>query len=257
MFFPKKSVRCLCVFFVGMMWAASAYAFQQNIPILLYHHINTLPVHMSKAMRRWSLSTERFKSQLDWVKTHDFHPVTMEQLIAHIRHGADLPPKPIVLTFDDGLKEHYSVVFPILEKYHYVGTFFIITDSVGHSAFMKWPQILQMSAAGMDIEAHTLTHPNLSTLPHEQAQVEITGSKEILERHLKKAVTVFAYPYGCYNDDTIAITKAAGFEGAARVSGINDGYVYRADQSFTLERFAIEGNESLDYLAHIKGFDSK
>ena len=122
---------------------------------------------------------------------------------------------------------------------------------------MNWKQILEMSDAGMDIEAHTLTHPDLSTLSHEQAAYEIAGSKRILERHLKKPVTVLAYPYGCYNDDTIAITKAAGFEGAARVSGINDGYLYRADQSYTLERFAIEGNENLDYLAHIKGFDSK
>jgi peptidoglycan/xylan/chitin deacetylase (PgdA/CDA1 family) len=229
----------------------------QNIPILAYHHINILPVHMSRAMRRWSLSPQKFESQLDWIEDHGFRTITMEQLIAHMKHGLDLPDKPIVLTFDDGLKEHYSVVFPILKKYHFVGTFFIITDSVGHSAFMNWKQILQMSAAGMDIEAHTLTHPDLSTVPLTQAQDEIAGSKKILERHLNKSVTVFAYPYGCYNEDVIKITRAAGYEGAVRVSGINDGYLYRADQSFTLERYAIEGNEDLGYLAHVKGFDSK
>lgn len=243
-----------CIRDVG---GGDASANEQFTPILLYHHINVLPAHMSRAMRRWSLSPQKFESQLDWVENHGFHTVTMEQLIDHLKHGLNLPPKPIVLSFDDGLKEHYSVVLPILKKYHFVGTFFIITDSVGHSAFMNWKQILEMRDDGMDIEAHTLTHPDLSALPHEQAFYEIAGSKAILERHLNKPVTVLAYPYGCYNDDTIAIAKAAGFEGAARVSGINDGYLYRADQSYTLERFAIEGNENLDYLAHIKGFDSK
>ena len=251
------TARSLCVLILCMVFGGDVSANQQFTPILLYHHINVLPAHMSKAMRRWSLSPEKFESQLDWVEGHGFHTVTMEQLIDHLKHGLALPPKPIVLSFDDGLKEHYSVVFPILKKYHLVGTFFIITDSVGHSAFMNWKQILEMRDDGMDIEAHTLTHPNLSTLSHEEAVNEILGSKEILERHLKKPVPVLAYPYGCYNDDTIAIAKAAGFEGAARVSGINIGYLYRADQSYTLERFAIEGNESLDYLAHIKGFDSK
>lgn len=112
-----------------------------------------------------------------------------------------------------------------------------------------------MSAAGMDIQAHTLTHPKLSTLSHEQAEYEIRGSKKILERHLNKPVTVLAYPYGSYNEDVIAITKSAGYEGAVTVSGWNDGYLYRADRSYTLVRYAIEGGDNLDCIAHIKGFE--
>jgi peptidoglycan/xylan/chitin deacetylase (PgdA/CDA1 family) len=181
----------------------------------------------------------------------------MEQLIGHLKHGLVLPAKPIILSFDDGLKDDYTVVFPILKKHDFVGTFFVITDSVGHSAFMNWKQILEMSAAGMDIQAHTVTHPRLTAVSHEVAVQEIVESKKILENHLKKPVTVLAYPYGCYNDDVIAITKAAGYEGAATVSGLNDGYVFRADRSYTLDRYAIEGNENLEYLAHVKGFDSK
>ncbi len=260
MFVAYRTARLLCALMVGIVWGGSVYGFpvkEQNTPILLYHHVNVLPAHMSKAMRRWSLSPQKFEAQMDWVAAHGFHTITMEQLIRHLKHGLALPPKPIVLSFDDGWKDHYSVVFPILKKHDFVGTFFIITDSVGHSAFMNWKQILRMSAAGMDIQAHTLTHPRLSTLPHEEAQHEIVESKRILEKHLNKPVTVLAYPYGCYNDDVIAIAKAAGFEGAATVSGLNGGYLFRADQSYTLERYAIEGGDNLEYIAHIKGFDSK
>lgn len=141
-----------------------------------------------------------------------------------------------------------------MKKHDFVATFFIITDSVGHSAFMNWDQILQMSAAGMDIEGHTITHPKLPAVSHDQAEHEIADSKKILEHHLNKPVTVLAYPYGSYNEDVIDITKAAGYEGAATISGLNDGYLFRADQSYTLDRYAIEGGENLEDLAHAKGF---
>ena len=252
-----NTARCLCILIISMVFGGSVHGYQMRTPILLYHHVNVLPAHMSKAMRRWSMSPDQFKAQLDWVSTHGFHTITMEELIGHLKHRLALPYKPIVLSFDDGLKEHYSVVYPILKEHHFVATFFIITGSVGHSAFMDWKQIRQMSADGMDIEAHTLTHPDLAILPYQQAQDEIVGSKRILERHLNKSVTVLAYPYGCYNEDVVAITRAAGYEGAVSVSGINDGYLFRADESFTLQRYAIEGGEDLGYLAHLKGFDSK
>ena len=109
----------------------------------------------------------------------------------------------------------------------------------------------------MDIEAHTLTHPDLSKLTHEQAVLEITKSKILLENQLNKPVTILAYPFGCYNEDVMAVTKAAGYEAAAAVSGINKGYLFRKDKSYALERYAIEGNEDLGWLAHVKGFDTK
>jgi len=243
--------RWLCILMLILAGSSGAYA---NTPILLYHHFQPITSHMSKSMRRWSISPDKFKSQLDWVSSHGFHTITMEELVGHLKHHLPLPLKPIVLSFDDGWKEHYTIVYPLLKKYHYVGTFFIITDSVGHSAYMNWGQIHQLAADGMDIEAHTVTHPHLSALKHAEAQKEIVESKRVLEERLHKPVTVLAYPFGSYNEDTIAITKAAGFEAAATV-GLNDGYIYRADDSYTLVRYALEGGDSLEYLAYAKGFD--
>ena len=99
---------------------------QQNIPILLYHHISVLPAHASKSLRRWTLSPETFDDQMDWVKTHGFHTITMDQLFEHMTHGLSLPPNPIVISFDDGLKDHYERAYPELKKLHFVATFFII-----------------------------------------------------------------------------------------------------------------------------------
>jgi len=268
MFLTCGIARLLCALTVCMMAISSVYGSpvrdgetalvrQQNIPILLYHHVNVFSPNESRALRRWSLSSEKLEAQMDWVEAHRFSPITMQELIGHLKHGLALPSKPIVISFDDGLEEHYSVVFPILKKHKFVATFFIITGSVGHLGFMNWGQILQMSAAGMDIQAHTMTHPDLSVLSHEEAYDEIVGSKRILEKKLNKQVAILAYPFGCYNEDVIAIARAAGFEGAATVRGVNDGYIFRRDRSYTLERYAIERGETLDYLAHSKGFDSK
>jgi peptidoglycan/xylan/chitin deacetylase (PgdA/CDA1 family) len=268
MFFARRTTRFLCVLMLGMSLAGCSPAFsrrvtpdaaakKENVPMLLYHHIEDVPATASVAKQRWSLSPKKFEAQLDWISARGFHPVTMEQWIAHVKHGQSLPAKPIVLSFDDGWKEHYAVVFPALKKRNFAGTFFIITDSVGHSAYVNWEQLQEMSASGMDIQSHALTHSRLSTLPPEKALREILDSKKILENRLNKPVVLLAYPYGSYDDDVIAAAKAAGLEGAATISGLNGGYLLRADQSYTLVRYAIESNDDLAGIARLKGFDQK
>ena len=145
------------------------------------------------------------------------------------------------------LKDHYTVAYPVLKKHHFIGTIFY--HNRRGCAFplpCEMDADPEVSANGMDIEAHTLTHPNLASVPHAQAVHEGTDSKGFLEEHLNKKIAVLAYPYGRYTEDVIAVTKQAGYEGAVSVC-FNDGYLYRADQSFTLPRYAIEGGESLDY----------
>lgn len=225
---------------------------QANIPILLYHHIAELPDGASRAQRRWTLSPKKFANQMRWITEHGFHPVTMAQLNGFLKHGLQLPVKPIVISFDDGWKDQYRDAFPILKKYNFSATFFIITDSVGHSAYMNWDQVSELSDSGMDIEPHSRTHPRLSMLSSEQAWREIYDSKIILENHLHKPATVFAYPFGSGGDKVISLIKEAGFDTAVAVDGLNGGYIFRADQSYTLSRYAVEGEDNLENIAQLK-----
>ncbi len=218
----------------------------QRVPILLYHHLQDLPDTASPILRRWTLSPKALDSQVRGLTERGFHAITMAQLVAHLKHQQPLPSKPIVLTFDDGWRDHYEVAFPILRKYNSTGTFFIITDSVGHSAYMNWGQIRKMAAAGMDIEAHSVTHPKLTEISKEEAFNEILRSKQDLENHLHQPITVFAYPFGVYNDRVIDLVKRAGFDGAAAVNGMNVGYIYRADESYTLFRKVVMSYETPD-----------
>ena len=224
-----------------------------NVPILLYHHIDDLAVGASAARRRWTISPKRFEAQMDWVAARGFHTITIEQLSRHLKYGDVLPHQPIVITFDDGWRDHYSVALPILLKHGFVGTFFIISDSVGHSVYMDWDQIKALAKAGMDIQSHTVTHPNLSVLPVGQVRREIINSKKTIEDHLHKPVTVLAYPFGKYDDAVITAAREAGMEGAVTVSGMNGGYILRSDRTYTLDRYAVENGETLEDIFKAKG----
>jgi len=221
---------------------------QADIPILLYHRIDQLPACATSAQRRWTLSPEKFEAQMRWVFEQGFHPVTLMQVSKHVKCGLPLPVKPIVISFDDGYKDQYNNAVPILKKYRIPATFFIITDSVGHSAYMNWDQVKELSDFGMDMESHTLTHTRLSNAPRQQAWQEIVNSKKILEKHLGKSVSILSYPYGSYGEDTIAMTRDAGYETAVTVK-LNGGYIYRADTSYVISRYAVEGDEDSDSIA--------
>jgi peptidoglycan/xylan/chitin deacetylase (PgdA/CDA1 family) len=243
--------RSLLLFLMGVLPIAGTATAEaaQKIPILLYHHLQDLSPKASPLLRAWTLSPGKLDSQVGWLVGHGFHTITMAQLVAHLKHRRPLPDKPIVLTFDDGWRDHYEVAFPILRKYKCVATFFIITDGVGHSAYMNWGQIRQMALAGMDMEAHSLTHPKLTKIPPQEAYREIWQSKQSLESQLHRPVTIFAYPFGAYNDSIIGMVRHAGFEAAAAVSGMNGSYIYRADETYTLFRKVVMNYESLDHFA--------
>ena|GEM_PF-476504 len=262
MFFLRKIVRSLNILIISILMAGCVHAraLERNVvqtqkaqvPILLYHHIAQLPDDASPAQKRWTLTPEKFDDQMHWIAEHGFYPVTMAQLSARLKDGLPLPSKPIVISFDDGWKDQYKNAFPILKKYNFKATFFIITDSVGHSAYMDWGEVSKISDAGMDIELHSRTHARLPALSAEKARKEIEDSKKILESHIKKPVSVFAYPYGSYDDEIISLVKDAGLDAAVTVSGLNGGYLFRGNQSYTLSRYAIEGSDKLEHVSQLK-----
>jgi peptidoglycan/xylan/chitin deacetylase (PgdA/CDA1 family) len=220
-----------------------------RVPILLYHHIQDLPSDASDSLRRWTLTPDQFVEHMEWVAQQGFDVITMAQMNEHLKHGTPLPAHPIILTFDDGWKDNYTAVLPILRKYRFPATFFITTESVGHSAFVTWEELKVMSEAGMDIQAHSVTHPHLTKLKDAAVRREIEDSKKAIESPLGTAVVVFAYPFGSYSEKIISMVKDAGYESATIVSGSNLGYLYREDRSYTLSRIAIEGDMTLEDLA--------
>ncbi len=218
------------------------------VPILMYHHLGDLGANASESDRTWTVAPRNFEAQMAWLAAQGFHTITFPQLVAFFKRGQALPARPVIITFDDGWREGYAIAFPILLKYRLAATFFVYTSAIGHSQSLTWEQISEMSAAGMEIESHTLTHPHLRTMPAEEAYKEIADSRAVLEKRLGKKVTTFNYPFGEYDAAVADLVKRAGFESAVT---INPGFKQRAEDIFSLRRNRVTYRTTLEDLSKL------
>lgn len=207
-----------------------------TVPILVYHHIDS---HRGI----YYVSSNRFEQELTYLVGNDYHAISMANYADFLEHGTALPNKPVVLTFDDGYADAYTNVYPLLKTYHLSGTFYIITGKVGQPGYLTWDQIKEMAANGMEIGAHTVTHPYLTKLPLLAAFWQIWGSRLDLQRHLGIPVTTFAYPYNDHNRATNFLAHLAGYSTACIV----DFHTGDSERDyFTVPRYSVISGESIN-----------
>ena len=131
-----------------------------------------------------------------------------------------VPEKSVVLTFDDGYENNYTAMFPLLKKYNFKATIFVITANIDKEPrSMTSKQLLEMEKYGVDIESHTVNHEHLKTLTKNKQLETLTQSKKDLEKILNKQINFIAYPYGEYNKDTLLAAKEAGYTMAFTTDG--------------------------------------
>jgi len=181
-----------------------------HVPILMYHFVSDLPSESNASRRDLTVTPAIFHTHLAYLSAQGYHTISLAQLDNALMTGASLPAKPIVLTFDDGYEDAYTNVLPALRAYGFTATFFIITGmaDANDPAYLSWAQIRAMSALGMDMEAHTVSHVDLRGRSREDQVKQIAGSIESLQVHTGKAVHFFAYPGGAFDAETLAILKA-------------------------------------------------
>lgn len=177
-----------------------------QIPILMYHYIRIADEN-DELGKNLSVTPANFEDQLKWLKENNYETLKISNLADPekkvlskiIGEGKN----PIVLTFDDGYEDAYTNALPIMQKYGFVGVFYIIRNSVGKPEYMNQTQIAKMAEAGMEIGSHTLSHPNLTSLDADAAQKQIVDSKE--------TASAFCYPAGKFNDTVVDLVKNAGY----------------------------------------------
>ena len=123
--------------------------------------------------------------------------------------------KVVVLSFDDNRIGDFTYAKPILDKYGFKATFFVICGKTTDSGVMNWQDIAAMQKDGMDIESHTMTHAHLNTLNQSQLNFEIGGSKQCLASHGYNA-TIFAYPYNEGSNNPVVVNTVAKYYDMAR-----------------------------------------
>jgi peptidoglycan/xylan/chitin deacetylase (PgdA/CDA1 family) len=208
-----------------------------TVPVLMYHSIKYQdgnPVRMSQ---------DRFEAQMKWLSGNGYTTLTMDELFDHISKEKTFSPKSVVIAFDDGYRDNYTNAFPIIKKYGIHATIFMITGSIGHNDYLTADQIKEMSANGVDIQGHTVHHPNLDELAYDKQYNELKDSKECLEKLTGKTVQYIAYPMGRYNDNTIKALKALGYKMAFKMSG---GFASVYDSRYLVNRVYVGGFDSLD-----------
>ena len=229
------------------------------IPILLYHSISS---DTASGFRTWSLAPERFESHMRYLHDERYTPLTVSELVHELRGARRLPAKPIVISFDDGLSDFYSGAFPALKKYGMPSTLYVVSGCVGSTSrwlvtegesqrsMLSWRQLRELDRAGVEIGAHSHSHPQLDTLPSSEAWSEILLSKCQIEDHLGHRVESFAYPHGYHSAHVRGLVQQAGFSSACAVK-----HAFSAcdDDPFSLARIVVTNEitvAQLDRLLH-------
>ncbi len=209
-----------------------------NIPILLYHRVLPDPKSLL-----YTVEIQAFTDQMESLAQLGYQSIWVSQLREAIVYGAELPPKPIIITFDDGNLDNYEHAFPIMHAYSFFGTVYIVANRLGAKDYLSTPQLKEMMAAGWEIGSHSMTHADLTAIPSSQLREEILGSRLRLETELDIPIQSFAYPYGSVNPQIAAKVNRYGYFAGM---GLGKFTTHNTGSLFYLDRLEIRGTMSLE-----------
>lgn len=231
--------RLIWILAIAVMAIGTAVFVRQQyvLPILMYHSVaKSVPPG-----NRIVVSIQTFERQMRFLKEHKYNVLTLESAADLIKNNKKIPFRAIVLTFDDGYKDNYTYAFPILKKYKFPATIFIIISEVGRPDRMSWEEIKEMQDSGLiTFGSHTQSHlflPEVKT--DSELNKEIQDSKLELESKLHKAVHTFAYPMGRFSDKVKQAVRASGYKVGVVT---NPGKKFPNQDIFALKRLRISEN---------------
>lgn len=183
--------------------------------VLMYHSVQG---DEGKDSSVWSVNAKSFSNQMGFLKKEGWQTFLFRDLL----NAENLPPKSVVITFDDGFADNYENGFKVLKNLSMCATWFIASGCIGKKSAWHDPdgppksmlserQIYEMAEAGMEIGAHSRTHVSLPTLDSKKLEDEVMGSKEDLTSLLGQPVLSFAYPFGHYDERSLDAVRRAGY----------------------------------------------
>ena len=220
------------------------------IPILLYHSVSEDPPAW---IRPYCVTPDVFARHVELIHESGMTALSVAEHAHRLDGGGPLPERPVLITFDDGLADFAEHALPALRRAALPATLFVTTgfvhglpEGLGVSRppgpWLDAAALLELHSEGVEIGAHTHSHPHLDTLPVESARVEIARSKEILESLLGAPVPSFAYPYGYHGPAVRRLAQTCGFASACAVK---NALSFPTDDRFALARLTIRADTSL------------
>jgi len=222
---------------------------ETTIPIFCYHHI------LPKSDNYLSITPQQFEEQLKFIRDNNYTPISLNRFNLFLEGKTLLPPKPVILTFDDGNYSVYQYGFPLLKKYRFPGVFFVNTERVGVTPEqMNWEQLRELVRYGNEVQSHGHTHDFMYPRPGEthpaflkRMDKELNYSAQILAQMLSKPVRFLAYPYGWYNKEVIDLAVKYGYRAMLTVNG---GPNISSSSPYTLRRWVVYQNDRMSDFIH-------
>lgn len=217
--------------------------------MLVYHQIRTGPNDPPEGMTVVTL--DRFKQEMRSLHDQGYRSLGMDEVVRFLR-GEPFPPKVVAIQFDDGWNSARKAV-PVLERYKFKATFWIIAGDIGSGKlFMTWPVVRRLDRIkGFEIGSHSMTHPidSANTMVDwvagrtpgksaADAREELAGSKSLLEKKLGHPIAYFNWPAGIFDDELVAMAKDAGY--TALVTTV-DGLNHPGDDPLRIHRTLVDG----------------
>ncbi len=225
---------------------------KDRILCLLYHRIVPADVYagFKERERIFSVSAEQFTAQLDWLQDKGHHFVSMDQVVAYLKEGTQLPDKPVFLSFDDGCESVYSQALPLLSKRNVPATVFVTTDADTwifnsgeyHERRMTEAEIKACHEGGIRVHSHAVSHRGLNEMSRDDALHEMVESKRLLSEWISDDVRFFSIPLNFYNRTTLKLCQEAGYEAVCVCDGATTN---GATSAFRIRRFIVEGSWGL------------
>jgi peptidoglycan/xylan/chitin deacetylase (PgdA/CDA1 family) len=195
-----------------------------SVPILVYHQITT--DDSSKNLSGSAVPISQFERQMHYLHDQGYSCVSLMELLQSSRSKLSREKRSFVLTFDDGYEDFFTQAYPILHRYGFTATVFLVTDFVGERSLweggtgiplLSWDQVEALFEAGISFGSHSCTHPHLLRLSNEQIRHELTASKERLEAKLCQEVPLLGYPYGESSGEIQRMSMEVGYRAACGV----------------------------------------
>ena len=234
-----KIVVCIITACTGYQRICRNKINKKGLTILTYHSISN-GIEPDE-----TVTPEEFEKQLQYIK-ENYKVISLEEAVEYIQTDIEKISGSIVITFDDGYSDNYRYAYPLLKKYNFPATIFLVSDFINSdsSKYLSPSEIHEMKSNNISFGSHTISHRILTRLRNEEILREIRDSKNILESQLGQRINSFAYPVGTrvdFNSEIMETVKASKYACAcSNVYGING----NTTNIFALKRIGIETTDS-------------
>lgn len=208
-----------------------------QVPVLCYHQIRNWDNQESPTKRQYIVPVPVFKDHMEMLHNNGYHVITPDQLVSYLLCGTTLPDRPVMLSFDDGSISQFDNALPVLDKYGFKATFFIMTVTLDKPGYLSKEQVRTLAEQGHTIGCHTWDHHKITGYTEKDWSRQLTEPTRSLEQIAGKPVRFFSYPYGVWNATAIERLKRQGYVAAFQLGSREN----TAAPLFTIRRLIADG----------------